>query len=1131
MGNFDFIKTVPETEELQEYCKQAERTAQISPKLSVMNCRWALEWMVIQLLQMKNVNCDGLSLSQMIDHEEFRMFIGADPIFWRDIKYVRTMGNRGAHIEQDPTKRITPQQALYTLIDLHYVLGYILQSLRLVNRIKPFDRDLVGKRERIAVVQPIKEPEPKPQFQAQVPPTNVAAPREDLHLPESPLSEAETRHQFIDMMLTEAGWEVAPLDTPEGGTMKGVVKPSCACVEIEVTGMPDAPSGKGYADYVLFDAALRPLAVIEAKRTSVNVEKGRQQAKLYADCLEQRYGVRPVIYTSNGFTTRVIDGLGYPEREVFGFHSEEDLMLLHQRRRERRRIADLSIRDDITNREYQKRAIRSVCDHLQKMHRSSLIIMATGTGKTRVAVSLTDLLMRNKWVKNVLFLADRTSLVKQAKTKGFAKYLTDATFCELNEQGPDSKSDPTVLNARVMLSTYQTMINYVEADEKPFSIGRFDLIIIDEAHRSVFGKYGAIFDYFDAFLIGLTATPRDEVARSTYNLLQMDPENTFAYEYEEAIRDGYLVPYHGFVRKSQILEKGIEVATLAAEDREQLQPVFDYEKTKYEIDPNEDYERNIESKEIFSYIFNIDTIDKMLQDLMENGLKVQSGNKIGKSIIFCYNHQHAELVVERFGALYPEFGPEFCRLIDNYVEHSQTLIDSFEERDSLPQVSVSVYMLDTGIDVPDILNLVFFKPVLSGIRFKQMIGRGTRLSPGIFGYGQDKREFYIFDWCGNFEYFKENPNGTESVATQSLAERLFCMRVDIAVAFQTAEHQVSDCKSGTTEEKALHDQLKALLFQQVGEIKDTHISTRRVWPTVVKYRDKAAWTCLSAVDAQELKDIISPLIVKKIDDESAEKFDLILLKIELGKLIKEVDTIPSENRVFMIAKKLQEKASIPVIAQHLDMIKAVQRRGFFENASMSMLERVRQELRELVKNLESSQSKQFTLNIEDIVTDGGEAAAVSMSGNTYKQRVLDYLSEHRDDAVFQKIFHLEQLSADDISQLEHIMWEELGSREEYVRYTQSENMNVAMFIRSVIKVDRQLALQKFTEFLNGSTLNALQMDYLKDIISYVCENGDIEPQTLMSVSPFSDINIIDLFDDKAVHVGKYVNLLHHVITA
>lgn len=1121
MGNFDFIKTIPETQELQEYCKQAERTAKISPKLSVMNCRWALEWMMIQLLQMKQVDPAGLSLSQMVDHEAFRTFIGADPIFWRNIKYVRTMGNRGAHIEQDPTKRITPQQALYTLIDLHYVLGYILQSLRLVNRIKPFDRELVGRRERISVVQPVREPEANQQFQAQVSPTDVAAPRENIDLPASPLSEAETRHQFIDMMLTEAGWEVQ--------AEKGAIKPSCACIETELTGMPDAPSGKGYADYVLFDAALRPLALIEAKRTTISTEKGRQQAKLYADCLEQRYGVRPVIYISNGYTTHVIDGLGYPEREVFGFHSEDDLMLLHQRRRERGSIADLSIRDDITNREYQKRAIRSVCDHLQKMHRQSLIIMATGTGKTRVAVSLTDVLMRNRWVKNVLFLADRTSLVKQAKTKGFAKYLTDATFCELSDRTGEAD-----MGARVMLSTYQTMINYVEADKKPFSIGRFDLIIIDEAHRSVFGKYKAIFDYFDAFLIGLTATPRDEVARSTYDLLNMEPEQTFAYEYDEAIRDGYLVPYRGFVRRSQMLERGIKVATLAAEDRSQLQPVFDYEKTKYELDPSEDYERDIESKEMFSYIFNIDTIDKMLQDLMEHGQRVQSGNKIGKSIIFCYNHQHAELVVERFGVLYPELGPEFCRLIDNYVEHAQTLINSFEERDSLPQVSVSVYMLDTGIDVPDILNLVFFKPVLSSIRFKQMIGRGTRLSPGIFGYGQDKQEFYIFDWCGNFEYFKENPNSTETVQSQSLAERLFCIRVDIAAALQTAVHQENE------EEKALHDSLKEQLYKQVCDIKDTMVSTRRVWPTVVKYRDKTVWTCLSALDAQELKDIISPLIVRKINNESAEKFDLMMLRIELSKLtslenlenLESLDNLDNLTpRITTIAKKLQEKASIPAIAQHIDMIRAVQRRGFFKEASLDLLERVRQELRELVKNLEGSQSRQFTLNIEDIVTDGGMTAAVSLSGNTYKQRVLDYLSEHRSDAVFQKIFRLEQLSADDISQLEHIMWEELGTREDYDRYVRSDCPNVAMFIRSVIKVDRQLALQKFTDFLNGSTLNAMQMDYLKDIIAYVCENGDIEPQTLMSVSPFNDINIIDLFDDKAVHLRKYINLLHHIITA
>ncbi len=1117
MGNFDFIKQIPETEELQEYCKQAERTQKMSPKLSVLNCRLALEWTMLQVFAMKHIAADGLSLSQMVDHDEFRMFIGADPIFWRNIRYVRTMGNRGAHIELTPDKRITEQQAMYTLIDLHYVLGYIFQSLRLVNRIKPFNREIVGKRERITVVQPVRQPEPNPAFVQQVPADNVAVPRERVTMPESPLTEAETRHQFIDMLLTEAGWEVQQ--------EKGVLKPSSACIEVEVQGMPDGK--KGYVDYVLFDAALKPVALIEAKRTAVSIEAGRQQAKLYADCLERRYGVRPVIYLSNGYNTEVIDGLGYPSRQLYGFHSEEDLQVLHLRRRERGTISDLSVRDEITNREYQKRAIRAVCDHLARMHRSSLIIMATGTGKTRVAVSLTDVLMRNRWVKNVLFLADRTSLVKQAKVKGFAKYLSDATFCELNDMGAvsDAEKRKQALEARVVLSTYQTMINYVEADDKLFSIGHFDLIIIDEAHRSVFGKYGAIFDYFDSFLIGLTATPRDEVARSTFNLLQMDPEQTFAYEYEEAISDGYLVPYHGFVRKSLVMEQGFRVATMAAADREQLQPVFDYEKTKYDLDPSEDYERDIEGSEIFSYIFNIDTIDKMLQDLMEHGLRVQSGNVIGKSIIFCYNHQHAELVVERFKVLYPELGDDFCALIDNYVNYAQTLIDNFEKRDEMPQVAVSVYMLDTGIDVPDILNLVFFKPVVSSIRFKQMIGRGTRLSENIFGYGQNKTEFYIFDWCNNFEYFKQNPSGTEAAVSQSLAERLFCIRTDIAFALQAAERQENE------EEKALHDELKQRLMAQVAEIKDTMISTRRVWPTVTKFRDANSWMSLSALDVQELKDIISPLIVRKLTDESAEKFDLMMLNIELGKLCEEVDTILPENRVFMICKKLEEKATVPVIAQHLQTIRDVQKRGFFEDASLRLLEDTRKELRELVKHLESVQSKKFTLNIEDIVTDGGQTETVSLSGNTYRQRVIDYISEHRNDELFCKIFRLEQLTPDDISQLEHVMWEELGTREDYNRYTQSDSMNVAMFIRSVIKVDRQVALEKFTHFLNGSTLNARQMEYLKSIIAYVCENGDIEPQTLMSVSPFNDINIIDLFDDKAVHVGKYVNMLHSLITA
>ena len=338
--------------------------------------------------------------------------------------------------------------------------------------------------------------------------------------------------------------------------------------------------------------------------------------------------------------------------------------------------------------------------------------MATGTGKTRVAISLVDVLKRNDWVKNVLFLADRTSLVKQAH-KNFVKLLPNETTCVLNESGERD------MNARITFSTYQTMINFIDTDEKLFSVGRFDLIIIDEAHRSIFGKYGAIFNYFDAMMIGLTATPRDQVDKSTYDIFEMEQGTpNYAYEHEDAVRDGYLVDCVAYKRGSVILKEGIKYSSLSEEEKEQMEQIWEYEQTMQALERSPmmaaegevmyqkaKYVRDINNNELFTYIHNIDTIDKVLQDLMENGLKVQSGERIGKTIIFAYRHTHAELIVERFNALYPEYGAGFCVLIDNQVTYAQDLIDKFEKRDTDPQIAVSVDMLDTGIDVPDVLNL------------------------------------------------------------------------------------------------------------------------------------------------------------------------------------------------------------------------------------------------------------------------------------------------------------------------------------------------------------------------------------------------------------------------------------------
>ncbi len=545
------------------------------------------------------------------------------------------------------------------------------------------------------------------------------------------LSEAETRRLYIDLLLREAGWKLSET--------KGEIIPGKACIEIKVgtpfsealstsdyeadiAAEPPADympnnSGIGYADYVLFDDNGLPLAVIEAKRTSVDPAKGRHQAELYAECLKNRFACElPVIYYSNGFQTNIIDGQGYAPRPLMGFHTKDELRRMIAQRK-RNAITDLTIDDRITNRPYQKRVIQSVADHYNEMHRRALLVMATGTGKTRVSISMVELLVRNGWVKNALFLADRIELVDQAKLN-FQKLLPSQTVSSLR----DSECDKT---ARILFSTYQTMISHLDREDKTFSIGRFDLIIIDEAHRSVFGKYGAIFDYFDGLLLGLTATPRDEVVRSTYELFGMEQGiPTDSYEYQEAIDEGWLVPYVAIIDNSQILTEGIDPDKLSPEEREQLKEIFEYEKVIQSIEG--DYSRKISAAEIFKYIFNRHTVDYVLTQLMDNGYRVNYGTKLGKTIIFAYNHDHATFIAERFGALYPDLGPDFCRVIDNYEKYSSDLIVRFKDPERLPQIAVSVDMLDTGIDVPEIVNLVFFKPVRSKIKFWQMIGRGTR---------------------------------------------------------------------------------------------------------------------------------------------------------------------------------------------------------------------------------------------------------------------------------------------------------------------------------------------------------------------------------------------------------------------
>lgn len=566
-------------------------------------------------------------------------------------------------------------------------------------------------------------------------------------------SEAETRDYFIDLLLKEAGW---PLDQARDR-------------EYEVSGMPNA-EGKGFVDYVLWGDDGKPLGLVEAKRTRRDARAGQQQAKLYADCLERQFGRRPVIFYSNGYEHWLWDDSRYPPRRVQGFYKKAELDLLIHRRETRRSLAEAPISAAIVERHYQTRAIRRIAEAFERDHdRKALLVMATGAGKTRTVIALCDLLMRCNWAKRVLFLADRVALVNQA-VNAFKRHLPDAS--------PVNLVTEKEAEGRIYVSTYPTMMGLIDdtADgQRRFGPGHFDLVIIDEAHRSVFQKYRAIFDYFDSLLVGLTATPKDEVDRNTYSLFDLeDGVPTDAYSLEEAVRDGFLVPPQAVSVPLRFQREGIKYDELSDEEKDQWDAL--------EWDDEGSVPDRVEAEAVNRWLFNKDTVDKVLEHLMTRGLKVAGGDRLGKTIVFAKNQQHAEFIAERFDANYPHLQGAFARVITFKTEYAQNLIDDFSNKDKAPHIAISVDMLDTGIDIPEVVNLVFFKLVRSKTKFWQMLGRGTRLCPDLFGPGQHKAFFYLFDYCQNLEYFSQDIAVNEGCVAESLAKRLFDARLELIAA-------------------------------------------------------------------------------------------------------------------------------------------------------------------------------------------------------------------------------------------------------------------------------------------------------------------------------------------------------------
>ncbi|WP_447603540.1 DEAD/DEAH box helicase family protein [Nitrospira sp. Nam80] len=902
-------------------------------------------------------------------------------------------------------------------------------------------------------------------------------------------SEVETRDYFIDLLLKEAGWT---LDRDEDR-------------EFEVTGMPNA-QGTGFVDYVLWGDDGMPLGLVEAKRTRRDPRVGQQQAKLYADCLEKRYGQRPLIFYSNGYDHWFWDDANYPPRQVQGFYKKAELALLIQRRTTRKSLAAAEINPHIVERYYQTRSIRRVCEAFERDHeRKALVVMATGAGKTRTVIALVDLLMRCNWAKRVLFLADRVALVNQA-VNAFKRHLPDAS--------PVNLVTEKEAEGRVYVSTYPTMMGLIDDAKdglRRFGVGHFDLVIIDEAHRSVFQKYRAIFDYFDSLLVGLTATPKNEVDRNTYRLF--DLENgvpTDAYSLEEAVKDGFLVPPKAVSVPLKFQRQGIKYAELSEEEKDQWDAL--------EWDDEGQVPDRVEAEAVNKWLFNEDTVDKVLAHLMTRGLTVAGGDRLGKTILFAKNQPHADFIAERFNANYPHYKGEFARVITFKTEYAQSLIDTFSQKEKAPHLAISVDMLDTGIDIPEVVNLVFFKLVRSKTKFWQMVGRGTRLCPDLFGPGQHKRFFYLFDYCQNLEFFSQNPETTEGTSGQSLGKRLFTGRLDLIVeldkklAGQVKSDRIkvpAPVYGDPSTDLEVRQIVAGLLHTEVAAMNINNFVVRPKRRVVEKYARAESWVTLSADSLQELSHQIAGLPSEiEAESEESKRFDLLVLNLELALLRSKPAFGRLRDEVKELAALLEEKSTIPMVREQLELIQDLQTDEWWQDVSCPMLESMRRRLRGLVQLIEKEKRKPIYTDFED---EMGEETAVNLPGfiagdgfEKFRAKALLFLRAHQDHITIHKLRMNKPLTSADLLELERMLTENgIGGQEEISR-AKAESEGLGLFVRSLIGMDREAAKQALTGFLANKRLNANQIEFVNLIVDRLTEHGVVEASALYE-SPFTDL--------------------------
>lgn len=1140
-SNFTFLHQ--EFPDIFKEIQEAEKNTFTAPRYAALLCRSALEKTIFWLYKHdEDLELPyDTKLGALLHNESFKNIL--KPSMLVELDVVRLNGNNAAH-----GNTVKQLEALHSLKNCFRFLSFLSKFYSESNpEIQEFDERIIPygdtndknakqlqelaeklELERAEAQKLLKAQEQlaeeneglRKQLAAQL---QLIAERKELRFQEGTVeqaipeltSEQETRKLLIDLLLREAGW-----DNLRTGKEK----------EFEITGMPLAtnPTGKGYVDYVLWGDNGLPLAVVEAKSTLHDAHKGKHQASLYADCLEKSTGQRPIIFYSNGFETHLWDDMFYPDRNVQGFYTKEELQLLIERRFSRKDLRSFKVNTAIVERPYQLQAIQRVAEtlaasnqnQLRGRNRKALLVMATGSGKTRTAAAMVDMFTKCNWAKRVLFLADRNALVSQAKN-AFKEYLPHLSAIDLTKEKEDN-------GTRVVFSTYPTVMNKIDSlkneDGRLYGIGHFDVIIIDEAHRSVYQKYQAIFSYFDSILIGLTATPKKDIDRNTYSLFQIEDDNpTFAYELNEAVDAKYLVPPKAIAVPVKFPRKGIKYAELSEDDKRKYEEIFGIPEDSEPTGISE-----IDKNKINSFLFNNNTVDTVLNYLMQFGQKIEGGDKLGKTIIFAKNHRHAVFIEERFNKNYPDLGGSFLRVIDNYEDKAQDLLEKFcfdkgDEKD--PQIAVSVDMMDTGVDAPRVLNLVFFKEVKSFAKYWQMIGRGTRLCKDIFGKGKDKAFFLIFDICGNFEFFDEFPDGYTPKATKSLSQLIFETKLDIITAIYNNQEP-------TEEEEAYAVIIKEDLHKTITSLDENRFEVRKHWKYVIEYKSRDRWNHLTNSNVLDIKNNLSHLVSYKEDtDELAKRFDVLIARLQLALINQSKAQRGLISNIVSIAQLLFTKRNIPAVHAKIGLIEQIKKDSYWSTITFTQLEKIRTELRSLIQFLkdEDKETPVYTDFIDELPLD--QVKEVDVMGSytslkSYKDRVEAFIRKNRSHLVIDKLYKNLPITTGELEVLEAFLLKEaLESKDRFIQ--EYGDQPLGKFVRNIIGLDIEVTNQLFAEFITKGNLNANQITFVQKIITYLNQKGIIEKQ-LLTQSPFNeqhDQGIFGIFpeEDKFETIIRVIN--------